>query len=481
MLVAVAALASVLALVYAYRVQRWLILPSSDDYARLTLSREWGRTHFVSHASTYWLPLPIIANGIASGYAGSFDPWRQTIPAALAMLAAVLMLAWPHRHRPDLFNPVAAAAFLSYPIYFEITPSQLSEPFFAAGILLAARAAFRFDAALSRLNALLLLVALNPMLWVRYEAWQLAGCVWLWAWGTYTWRGRKARARRWRPHVLFFLGGVQLSLFPLYWMYLSHTRNGNYLAFLTGLTFSNTEGPPLTRLRWFLEWGFLESPTASVLGLAGLAVAAWRRDWKPLALLAALAFPFVMTIVRDDIGTVYHRRFAMGLHLGLAMLAGLAWWASAGAAGLRRRLFRWYIPSAAAAGLALSVVLSTALARPNGIMRMRLVAEEGRELMGGNGRALMVFTPWHGAVHDDAAAFYASFVRVGVLHENMLLDPPPVKAWFLHRWNFRAIFYRKWTDLSRVDAPLGEEVRLDLGWFYRPILPRGEEAAPRDE
>jgi hypothetical protein len=84
-------------------------------------------------------------------------------------------------------------------------------------------------------------------------------------------------------------------------------------------------------------------------------------------------------------------------------------------------------------------------------------------------------------VHDDAAAFYASFARVGVLHENMLLDPPPVKAKFLHRWNFRAIFYRKWTDLSRVDAALGEEVRLDLGWHYRPILPRDGKAAPDDE
>ena len=473
------ALLAVLGGVYIYRVATGLYHPSVDDYVRMVWSREWGHNFWILTPNPYWPPLPNIVHGAVSGYWTTVNPFLQTLPSVLGLALAVVLLAWPHRARPEFFNGAGAAALMCLPVTHQLAAGHMSEPFFIPALAGLFRAFLSFEAGPSRRAGLWLLVAANFPLWIRYEGWMYSAVLWAWAWAIHLRRHHRGDVTSWTANRWFLLGAGQLSLFPLAWMYQNDRVMGDFLSFLKVAARENRSGPFWVRVEWSFDWTIGAAPVAAVIALAGLALLLRRRDWKTLIVMAIIAFPFFATVLANKIQTVFPERFPTGLHFCGCVLVAAAWQAARESGMLGGRMARVYLPAALAAGVAWAAAQTSVLAAPTPAMELRMAGQRIREEMPPGTRALVLLTPDFRNTMEDTIVLEGGFETARVVHEVWLWrEEQPFSAETLRKDNFVAVFYRNPAHLARVAAPLGPERHMAIDWRVRFLLP--EDASDDD-
>ncbi len=330
-----------------------------DAEAHLNIARRVvdSRTPGYEQIGTVWLPLPhalmlplVRHDGLwTSGLAGS-------IPSAAAfVLAGVFFFAAVRRvFHSSAAGWTAAALVALNPNLLYLQSTAMTEALFLASLSALFYATMAFRQTQSYAALLGAGAATAAACLTRYEGWFLVPFVTLYV----LWA---ARRNRWRAAALY---GVLAALGPLYWLAHNRYLYSDFLFFYRGPYSAQAiqGGRPYPGLG---DWGqaWLQFSTAARmcagaplywLGIAGLAVAAWRRALWPLALLALPPAFYVWSI--HSSGTpvfvpsqwphsYYNTRYGMAL-LPLVALGGAALVAAA-----PRRLGRWAAPALVAAAI----------------------------------------------------------------------------------------------------------------------------------
>lgn len=328
------------------------VYPTIDDHFRLYMAR-FGLGDPAFHGTmAYWPPLPTIAAWITLGF-GSAEPhfWLATVSQPIVLGLAVGWWAVEgRRRRSDLDGGAwSAVLLLAIPALLRTTGSVLSEPLFVAGLVccwIAMRpapgeASLRWRALAFTIGGLVACAS-------RYDAWSIVA-IWGFCIAARSSIGRPTLDRFW--WLAWSGSALFLAAFVLGWLGVNQHFTGSWR---NPFTFAAWLSLDLTaEQRLALAWGSIvvATPLLVILGIAGLALAASRRRWFDLAIVAAPSVPFGLILATDTVGHVWPERFAIGTMLAAAIAGGrLLLVASAGA--------RWRRASAAAlaaAAIAMSI------------------------------------------------------------------------------------------------------------------------------
>lgn len=299
------------------------VYPTIDDHFRLYTAR-FGLGDPSFHGTmAYWPPLPTIAAWIALGF-GSAEPrfWLATISQPIVLAAAVGWWAFEgRRRRSDLDGGAwSAVLVLAIPALLRTTGSVLSEPLFVAGLICcwiamrpaAGEASLRWRTVVFTGGGIVACAS-------RYDAWPIVA-IWGVCIAARSSIGRPTLDRSW--WIAWSSSASVLAAIVLGWLGVNQQFAGSWR---NPFTFADWLSLDLTaEQRLALAWRstVLAAPLLVILGVAGLALAASRRRWFDMAIIAAPSVPFGLILATDTVGHVWPERFAIGTMLVAAIAGG---------------------------------------------------------------------------------------------------------------------------------------------------------------
>jgi dolichyl-phosphate-mannose-protein mannosyltransferase len=332
------------------------LLYFGDAMAHLNIARRIvdSRTPGYAQIGTVWLPLPHL---LMLPFVKSDGLWRSgiagAIPSALCfVLAGSLLFAAVRRaFACSTAAVVALAVFVLNPNALYMQSIPMNEAIFFASLCALAYFTIRFSEDRSLLTASLAGVAALAGTLTRYEGWFLIPFVCLMMLVT-------GGSRRWPAALLF---GAVASLGPLYWLGHNLWYYGDALEFYHGTWSAKMiyqraldqgmkpypgDGDLPVAIRYYLAAARLCAGwTLSVLGVAGVALAVWKRKFWPLGLLALPPVFYAWSMYSSGTpifvphlwpNSYYNTRYGLGALPLLAMGAGaLACWTPA--------RYRWHV------------------------------------------------------------------------------------------------------------------------------------------
>jgi hypothetical protein len=418
---------------------RIALFPSGKSYqgdalTRVALAEAWAaHPHFIADAKEVWVigPLQIYLDGIGVRLAGRDLGTR--LPSLLAGCLLVIPLArLARRTGARHADALAVAGIAVYGLHLQSSTTAASEALFLTPLLLGVDCALSFlDEGKLRdaLAAGLLLAACEAF---RYDGWLYAGLVGILA-------ARVAISRRGSWIAGTALLGVLLAAFPIFWMSANARALGDpFYTFAAHHAFHRqfaaarvaAMGPTLFRLHALFFWpaalAVTLSPGVLLVAVSGAARAV-RSSWARAFAIVMGVPPLLFTlraVVLLDFGLV--ARFTMATAAALAIFVG------AGVERLRARGMRRRFLVVAALG-AIALPVATALlahARSDGLAeKIRTVSpladlppavEHAADLLRSPSLAGPIVIDNEGGFSAMAIAFYSQrrefeLIRVGAI------------------------------------------------------------------
>jgi len=290
-----------------FHLARGYTLYSGDALAHLTVARRMidSRTPGFDQIGTAWLPLPHL---LMLPFAGNDALWSNglagVIPAAVSfVMAGAFLYAAVHRIFDCRWTAMTAALlFALNPNILHLQSTPMNEVNLAACLMAMLYATVWYQQTSSTWAVILAGVASNAASLTRYEGWSLIPFLSL-----FFLLGGKQR-RPWMG-ILF---GALAAIGPLAWLAHNWWWYGNPLEFYNGpysmkaiverkindgmARYPGDHNWPLAWLQYRSAAHLCAGPALSVLGLAGIAAAIWRRAFWPVVFLAIPVGFYVLSV-----------------------------------------------------------------------------------------------------------------------------------------------------------------------------------------